>query len=380
VGESQTSAHETREVSIDQIETFVNLHELEEAARTLIPALAFGYMAGGAEDEVTLHENRAAFGRWRLLPRVLRGVRQPDISTTVLGQSISLPVMLDPVGIQRLAHPEGELAAARAAQQAGTVYCLSTVATSSLEDVGAATDRWWFQLYFLKDRNLNRDLVKRAEEAGASALILTVDLSVLGRREADLRNGFALSIAAEFPTFAQEPYRGALLLLPDLRRAFTSEGLFEPALRWSDVDWLRAETSLPLILKGILSPADARLATEHGVQGIIVSTHGGRQLDSSVASLDALPAVVEAAGDGIEVFLDSGVRRGTDVLKALALGARAILIGRPYLWGLSVGGEAGVSRVLELLRAEIVSDMILCGLENLGEIDRRLVVPIGPLI
>jgi 4-hydroxymandelate oxidase len=298
----------------------------------------------------------------------------------VLGQPIALPVLLDPVGIQCLAHSEGEPAAARAARQAGTIFCLSTVATTSIQDVAAATDRWWFQLYFLKDRALNRDLVQRAEAGGAAALILTADLPVLGRREADVRNRFSLSTAARFPTFAEEPYRSALLALPDIGLAFTSEGLVESALSWNDVDWLRSITSLPLVLKGILSPEDARLAGEHGVRGIVVSTHGGRQLDNSVASLDALPAVVDAAGDGIEVLLDSGVRRGTDVLKALALGARAVLIGRPYIWGLAVDGEAGVSQVLELLRAEIESDMMLCGLANLGEIDRTLVIPVGPLI
>jgi 4-hydroxymandelate oxidase len=338
----------------------VNLHEYEVAARALLPPAVYGFFAGGAEDEVTLRANRVAFEHWRLLPRVLRAIREPDLATTVLGQSISLPVMLTPLAYQRLVHAEGELAAARAARTAGTIFTLSTSASSTIEDVAAQTDQWWFQLYVQREREVTRSLVQRAEAAGAGALVITVDFPVLGRRESDLRYGFTV------------PERANVVDRPLAEGATHSW-----ALGWDDLEWIASLSQLPIVLKGILAAEDAVLAIEHGARGIVVSNHGGRQLDSAVAALDALPAIVAAVESQAEIYLDGGIRRGVDVLKALALGARAVLLGRPFVWGLTVRGEAGVAHVLELLRAEIAMAMTLSGCAHIEGVTRALVVPEG---
>lgn len=357
----------------------LNLHEYEEAARALLPQSAFDYIHGGSGDEVTLRANRRAFDRWRLLPRVLSGNGEPSTETTVLGRRISLPVMIAPVGFHRLVHPEGELATARAADRAGTMYVCSTAATYPLEDIGAHAGQWWFQLYIFQDRAITIDLVQRAAAAGASALVVTVDTPVLGRREADERNRFSLPEGVGWAnlmgtTFAEMHAAGSGSGLA----AYTSAS-FDRMVSWKDIEWLRDLTDLPLILKGILAPDDARQAFDLGSRAIVVSNHGGRQLDCAVASLDALPAVVDAVGGRGEVYLDGGVRRGTDVLRVLALGARAVLLGRPILWSLAVNGEAGVLQLLELLQTELARDMALCGCANVGDITRALVVPSGPL-
>jgi 4-hydroxymandelate oxidase len=346
----------------------LNLHEYQEAARAVLSPMTYDYYAGGACDEVTLRANREAFDYWRLLPRVLRGMKDAVLETTVLGQSISVPVILAPTGLHRLAHPEGEPATARAARRAGTIFTLSTSASSTVEEVAPHAGSWWLQLYTHRDRSVTRDLVQRAEAAGAAALMVTVDLPVLGRREADLRNVFTL------------PDDVRLVNWPGSEGEYVGHiGEMDRALSWADLEWIAAIAKLPMILKGILAPEDAHLAFEHGAEAIVVSNHGGRQLDGCVASLDALPAVVEAVAGRGEVLMDGGVRRGTDVLKALALGARAVLIGRPYLWGLAVDGEEGVAQVLELLRAEIVQAMVLCGCASVEEVDRSLLVQAGPM-
>ncbi len=357
----------------------LNLAEYEAAARAMLPRMAFDYIASGAHDEVTVRANRAAFAQWRLLPRMLAGVAAVDTTTTVLGQPVALPVLLAPTAFHRQAHPEGELATARGAKAAGTIFTLSTVATSAIEEVAPQAGPWWFQLYVYQDRAITRDLVQRAEAAGAAALVVTVDVPKLGRREADERNHFTLPPGVVAANFAQAGQQ-------TLSDTSAGSGLtayigaqFDPALSWDDLAWLAGITKLPIIPKGILAPDDARLAFQNGARAIVVSNHGGRQLDSAVATLDALPAVVEAAQGQGEIYLDGGIRRGTDVLMALALGARAVLIGRPYVWGLAVGGAAGVQRVLSLLHEEIALDMLLCGCANVGAIDRALVVPVGPL-
>ncbi len=363
----------------DQAMLPLNLHEYEAAARAVLPPMAFDYIASGAHDEETVRANRAAFAQWRLLPRMLRGVTEVDISTTVLGQRISMPVLLAPTAFQRQAHPDGELATARAAKAHDTIFAVSTLATTSIEDVAAQAGAWWFQLYVYRDRAIVRELVQRAEAAGASALVVTVDLPRTGRREADERNRFALPPGVVAANFAHLPQRE--IAKDDAGSALTGyiAAQLDQSLSWKDLEWLAGITKLPIIPKGILAPADARLAFEHGARALIVSNHGGRQLDSAVATLDALPAVAQAAQGRGEIYLDGGIRRGTDVLKALALGARAVLIGRPYVWGLAVGGEAGVSHVLSLLREEIALDLLLCGCAHLSEIDRSFVVPTGPL-
>jgi 4-hydroxymandelate oxidase len=353
----------------------LNLHEYETAARALLPPMVWHYVAGGSGDEATLRSNRAAFDRWRLLPRMLRGLREVSTVTTVLGQDISLPVLIAPSGRHRLCHDEGERATARAARAAGTIYTLSTAATFAIEEVAPEAGPWWFQLYVYRDRGLTRELVIRAATAGASALVVTVDVPMRARREAEERARFTMPpgittalLAAPEGTFVPGESNSTAV-------AAEINAVFDPTLNWDDLDWLTSLSPMPVLLKGILHPADAARALDYGVRAILVSNHGGRQLDGAVATLDALPAVVNAVAGRAEVLVDGGVRRGTDVLKALALGARAVLIGRPIHWGLAVGGEAGVRHVLELLRAELALDLMLCGLASPAEVNRSLIVP-----
>lgn len=353
----------------------INLADYEEAARGLLPRMIFEYIAGGSGDELTLRANRDAFARWRMLPRVLAGIERPDVHTSVLGTRIELPVLLAPVGFHRLVHADGEKASARAARAAGTIFVASTGSNYPLEEVALHAGQWWFQLYVFQDRELTRHLVQRAERAGAQALVVTVDTPVPGRREADERNRFALPEGLTWANFLDTSY-AAMPAIPEgsSLSAYIASS-FDSTLCWDDLDWLASITSLPVIPKGILHPRDASLAVEHGARAILVSNHGGRQLDSAIASLDALPAIVTAVGGRAEILLDGGVRRGADVIKALALGARAVLIGRPYIWGLAVDGEAGVRRILELLTAEITRDLTLCGRASVEDMDASLVTP-----
>jgi 4-hydroxymandelate oxidase len=352
----------------------LNLHEYETAAREILSPMVFDFVAGGSGDEVTLRGSRAAFDRWRLLPRVLRGVREVSTATSVLGQDIALPVLIAPSSLHRLCHDEGERATARAAKAVGTIYTLSTPASIAIEEVAPEAGPWWFQLYVYRDRGLTRELVTRAASAGASALVVTVDMPSLGRREADERNRFTLPPGVTMPNI-QLPAPRLPTEVAATAEWTTAAPAVEPALTWDDLDGLASLTPLPVIPKGILHPEDAARAFDHGARALIVSNHGGRQLDSAVASLDALPAVVAAVAGRGEVLVDGGIRRGTDVLKALALGARAVLIGRPIHWGLAVNGEAGVRHVLELLQAELALDLMLCGLASSEAVDRTLLVP-----
>jgi 4-hydroxymandelate oxidase len=353
----------------------LNLYEYEAAARALLPPMVVDFVAGGSGDEVTVRANRAAFARWRLLPRVLRGVREVSTATTVLGQEVKLPVLIAPSALHRLCHDEGERATARAAKAAGTIYVMSTPPSIALEEVAPEAGPWWFQLYVFADRGRTRDLVARAAAAGASALVLTVDMPAFGRREADERNRFALPDGvAMVHLAAAAPVRDAGVV-DGSAVAGAANAALDPTLSWEDLDWLAPLSPLPILLKGILHPEDAARAVDFGARAILVSNHGGRQLDSAVSALDALPAVVEAVAGRVEVLVDGGVRRGTDVVKALALGARAVLLGRPIQWGLAVSGEAGVRHVLELLRAELALDLRLCGLASPGDVDRSLLVP-----
>ena len=357
----------------------LNLFDLEAAARERLPAATYAYYAGGAGDEITLRENVAAFARLALRPRVMRDVSRRDVTTTVLGHALDLPVLVAPMAFQRLAHPEGELAVARAARAAGSLMVLSTLATTAVEEVqAAAPGPLWFQLYVYKDRGATQALVERAERAGCTALVLTADTPYLGRREGDVRNAFTLppelsigNVVPGGPTTLPEAYAESGL-------AVYVASLIEAALSWRDVEWLRTVTRLPVLVKGVLRGDDARRAVEHGAAGVIVSNHGGRQLDTAVATIRALPEVAEAlagAGAGAEILLDGGVRRGTDVVKALALGARAVLLGRPVLWGLTLDGEAGAARTLAMLRAELELAMSLCGCAHLSEVTGDLIAP-----
>jgi len=357
---------------------FTNLLELEDMARAKVPRAIFDYIAGGAEDEVTLRRNREAFGRWALRPRVLRDVSKRDTKTVLLGERVSMPVCVAPTSFHALVHPEGEVATARGTAAAETILIASTVSTKPLEEIAAAADApRWFQLYVYKDRAVTEELVNRAVKAGYKALCLTADTPVLGRRERDERNAFTLP-----PGFGIANLKPAGLDgMPEVEQgsAFAQyvTDLLDSSLTWDDVDWLKSISPLPLVVKGIMTAEDAVLAVDHGIAGIVVSNHGGRQLDSTLGSLDALPEVVAAVRGRIEVYLDGGIRRGTDVLKALALGAKAVFVGRPVLWGLALGGADGVRAVLDELRTELDTAMALAGCAALKDIESSLVLRAG---
>ena len=348
----------------------VNVADFQELARAALPQATYEYITTGSTDEVTLRENVTAFQRIQLLPPLLTGVAEVDTTTIVLKQDISLPIMLAPVAGQSLFHKQGVLAAARAAFAARTIMGVSSSCGNSVEEVSAASQgAKWFQLYVPKDRTVARKLLERAERAGYKAIIVTVDLGE--RKDADRRNRFALpqNVLLKhlrdmgFPVTESMTYEELTTL---------NEQAWDLALSWDYFDWLRTVTKLPLIIKGVLRPDDAKKAVSLGLDGIIVSNHGGRRLDGVPASIEQLPQVVEAVGGKCEIYLDSGIRRGTDVFKALALGARAVLIGRPYAWALAADGEAGVTNVLQLLGEELESAMLACGCATVGDINKSL--------
>jgi len=352
----------------------LNLAELEPLARAALEPMAYDYYASGADDERTLRDNEAAFARLRLRYRVLRRVGERSLHTELLGQRLEWPVLVAPMAFQRLAHPEGELATARATGEAGTVMVLSTLSTASVEEVVAASSGpVWFQLYVYEDRAATEALVRRAEAAGCQGLVLTVDAPVLGRRERDVRNRFHLpqGLKAENLHAAGYEQLGADASDSGLAAYFAS--LLDPDLGWEDLAWLRELTSLPVLVKGIVRGDDAALAVEHGAAGVVVSNHGGRQLDTAPATIDCVAEVAAAVSGRAAVLLDGGIRRGTDVVKALALGADAVLLGRPVLWGLAAGGQAGVTHALELLRRELEQACALCGARSLAELTPELV-------
>ncbi len=347
----------------------MDFEELELAARSAMDPSAYDYFAGGADDELTLADNLAAWRRIRLRPHVLRDVDEVSAATTVLGTPVAMPVLVPPMGYQRLAHDDGELATARAAASAGTVMVVSSFATVSMEDVAAAAPGGvrWFQLYVLRDRGLTGELVQRAAAAGYTAIVLTVDLAVLGRRRRDERNRFTLPPGMEMANIARPvpSVDGSGLA------AFAASDV-DPTLSFDDIGWLRGLTDLPVVVKGVLRGDDAAAAVDAGAAGVIVSNHGGRQLDTAQATVDALPDVVAGVGGRAEVLVDGGVRNGTSVVKALALGARAVLVGRPVLWGLVTGGASGVESVLAQLREEVERAMALCGAATVGGVEPDL--------
>jgi 4-hydroxymandelate oxidase len=328
----------------------LNVWDYERLAAERLGPGVHGYYAGGAGDESTLRDNVEAFRRWRLRPRMLVDVDTCTTATTVLGQEVSMPLLVAPVAFQRVAHPDGEVAMALAAKAAGTVMCLSTLATSPPAEVAATGASLWFQLYVFRDEGVTRDLIAQARDGGFGALVLTIDAPVRGNRERDARSGFAIPEGVRIAALG----RGGLTP----REVFN---LVSASVTWRDLERITGESGLPLLVKGVLTAEDAKLACEHGVSGVVVSNHGGRQLDGVPATMDVLEEVVDAVAGSVEVLVDGGVRRGTDVVKALALGARAVLAGRAPLWGLAADGEAGARRVLELLRAEIQDALRLTG-------------------
>jgi 4-hydroxymandelate oxidase len=350
------------------------MHELEQLARERLSSMAYDYYASGARDEHTLRENVAAWSRVPLHYRVLADVAARDASTTVLGARVSMPVLVAPTAFHKLACPDGEAATARAAARARTVMILSSLSNTAVEDVcAAASGSVWFQLYVYKDRGATAALVARAEAAGARAIVMTADAPLLGRRERDVRNRFHLppgllvenmSAAGHGEVAHREGESGLA--------SYVAEKL-DPALGWKDVAWLRSLTKLPVLVKGLVRPDDALRALDAGAHGVVVSNHGGRQLDGAPATASVLGPIADAVQGRLEVFVDGGVRRGTDVLRALCLGARAVLVGRPILWGLAVAGEDGALGVLESLRDELDHAMALAGCARVADATRELI-------
>jgi lactate 2-monooxygenase len=355
----------------------VSIGELEQRARELLIPEAFAYVAGGAGAERTMLANRDAFQRRQIVPRMLRDVSSRDLSTSVLGTAMPAPVMLAPVGVQSIVHPDGELATARAAAALGVPMILSTAASHSIEQVAEAIGEGsrWYQLYWPKDRDLGASFVARAADAGYRAIVLTLDTWMLGWRPRDLHNAYLPFLKGEGVAnyFSDPVFRAALERTPEQDPGpaigHWAYQFSNPTVSWSDLAWLREQTTLPIVLKGIVHADDARRALAAGVDGLIVSNHGGRQVDGAIGALDALPEVREVVGDRFPVLFDSGIRSGSDVFKALALGADAVCLGRPYVWGLALDGQAGVEQVLRCLLAELDLTLALSGYTTIAEVD-----------
>lgn len=359
---------------VRKMEKITNVMEYEPLAKEKLPKMVYEYYASGAEDEWTLHENRNAFSRILFRPRILVDVSNIDTATTVLGFKISMPIMVAPTAMQKMAHPEGEYATARATSAAGTIMTLSSWATSSVEEVASTGSAIrFFQLYVMKDRNVVAQLAQRAERAGFKAIVLTVDTPRLGRREADIKNRFALPPHLTLKNFDGLDL-GRIDRTNDSGLASYVAGQVDQSLSWKDLKWLQTITQLPIILKGVLTAEDARLAVQAGAAGIIVSNHGARQLDYVPATVMALEEVVRAAEGRVPVYLDGGIRRGTDVFKALALGAAGVFIGRPIVFSLAADGESGVKKVLQMLHDELELTMALSGCRTVKEIARNHIV------
>jgi 4-hydroxymandelate oxidase len=347
------------------------LRDFEAEARRRLDPVLYDFFAGGAGDEVTMQWNEEAFAAVALVPRVLRGAATRSLEITLLGCRSSMPVLLAPTAFHRLAHPDGERATARAAAAAGIIMIVSMASTVAIAEVAAAARQGtstephlWFQLYIQPDLEFTEAIIRCAEAAGCTAIVVTVDSPVLGRRERDLRNGF-VDLP---PGLCCENLRDRRTGHPGVVRSI----VMSPDLSWQHIEWLRRTTALPIVLKGVLHPADAMAAVQHGIDAIVVSNHGGRQLDTTVPTIEQLPEIATAVDGRVPILLDGGVRRGSDIVKALALGASAVAVGRPVIWGLVVDGEAGVSRVLEMLRAELEHTLALCGCASLGDIGRDL--------
>lgn len=355
--------------------TFVNLLELEALAKPLLPPAVFDYFAGGAHDEITLGANRRAYDAIALRPRVLVDVSRRDLSTTLLGQTLAFPILVAPMALQRMAHTDGEMATARAATSLKTVLTVSTLSSVTVEDIRPACALApWFQIYVHQDRALTEGMLARVAACGYGALVLTVDTPVLGRRERDVRNtfqpppgvAFANMMAGKGATTGSSERDSALAMYFAARH--------DASVTWKDLAWLRRSCPLPLVLKGVMRGDDAKRAADHGVDALIVSNHGGRQLDSAPSTASILTGIVDAVGDKTEVYVDSGIRSGLDVLKFLGLGARACFIGRTYLYGLGAYGQAGVTKALEILKDELSIAMALTGITDASKVPRDIIL------
>lgn len=345
----------------------INIFDYEREAQSKIEETFFGYYAGGAGDEITLRENRTVFARMKLLPRVLAGVGERDPSTNILGQEISFPLLIAPTAMAKMAHPDGEVGIGKAAKNTGIIQCLSTMSNASIEEVAEAGANSWFQLYVYKDRSITENLVSRAESAGYTAIVLTADVPVFGARENIMRSGLQLPKGLKLNNFEGIHETEATELIPYFQEQI------DPSLTWEDLKWLVSFTKLPVLVKGVLRPDDARKSIDCGASGIIVSNHGGRQLDTAVTGIEALPGIVSAVGKQTVILVDGGICRGTDILKAISLGAKAVMVGRPILWGLAVNGQKGVEDVLDIYKREFDNAMALCGCTSVADISPDLI-------
>lgn len=348
-----------------------DIKEFEELAQKKFSKEIMAFFSRGAGDEITLKDNTSDFDRIKFLPRVLKNVEERSLSTTILNQHIDFPLLIAPMAFQRLAHPEGEIATAKAAQANNIIMVSSTLSTCSFEEIKAATNSSpWLQLYIYKDREITKNLVQLAESCGCQGIVLTVDAPLYGKRIKELRHPIVLP--SDFEIKNLEIAGLNLKEIPLKKLAGHLASLLDPAISWRDIDWLRSITSLPIILKGIINPKDMQIAIEHHVEAIIISNHGGRQLDTTLSSIEALRLARSSSDTKMEIILDGGIRKGTHILKALALGANAVMIGRPILWGLAVGGEDGVKAVLTILKAEFDLALALCGYTSINQIDEEI--------
>jgi len=357
----------------------VNIAEYERYAQSTLPRNAFGYYASGSNDMITLRENREAFGRLRLMPKILVDVSNVNMSTTILGEKVNMPICIAPTAMQRMAHDDGELATARAAYRLGTCMTASSWSTCALEDIFEAAPKGlkWFQLYVYKDRAVTLELIRRAERAGYKALAITVDTPILGRREADIKNGFALPTHLTMANFASKggEHSQGTKSAGEKGSGLASyvASLIDRKLTWQDIAWVRKQTSMKIVVKGVMTVEGALASVRNGVDAVWISNHGARQLDTTPATIEVLPEIVRAVAGRCEVYIDGGITRGTDVLKCIALGARAVFVGRPVLWGLARGGEEGVYKALSLMREELFLAMQLSGCPTLADLKPSLV-------
>ena len=360
----------------------VQLKALERLARQKLSREAYDYVAGGAGGERTMKANLRAFDDWRIVPRHMRNVAERDLCVQLFGKTLAVPFLLAPIGVQGIIHPKGEVAVARAAASLNVPIVLSTASSKTLEEVASAAgnELRWFQLYWPKDPELARSFIKRAEAASYSVLVVTLDTRLFAWRDRDLQNAYLPFLTGDgLANYFSDPVFRSTLQRPPEKAPLSAVRQFaqvfsNPALTWNDLKWLRKQTDLPIVLKGILHPDDAKTALHYGIDGMIVSNHGGRQVDGAIAALDALPGVVKAVGSRTTVLFDGGIRRGADVFKAMALGAKAVLLGRPYVWGLAVGGEKGVRHVLDNFIADIDLTLGLCGYSSFSAVGPKALV------